>query len=123
LTSSPILQSEAYRGAAVAEESLIGVLKPDTASEQGTIEQAIQYYEKAAKILPKQELSIQAGKRAEELKAKSEQIVTFYRKLNKDILDKKYAPAPAALPPGLPPGFTIPPGLSPSLPPGLIPGM
>jgi tetratricopeptide (TPR) repeat protein len=83
-TDLPVLGQEAAMGAAKIEEALAGVPKADNADEtRGTLDRALELYEKLAASNPKTFQTEAAAKRAEELKGKRSQIQQFYTELSK----------------------------------------
>jgi hypothetical protein len=83
---APLLAQEAMMGAAKAEETLIGVPKEDNPSEfRGTLERAIELYQKLAETYPDSFQGKAAAKRVKELQEKGPQIQAFYVELNKRL--------------------------------------
>ena len=93
---NPILVQEAMMGTAKAEETLIG--------DQGTVDQAIENYEKLAQAYPESLPGLAAAKRAQYLKDNRKQVEAFYAELNQRMGTK--VPTPSSTPPS---GPTPPP--------------
>ncbi len=119
LDGYPILLAEAYRGAAKAEECLVGVpKKEDPDSDRGDLDQVRKYYQQLQEVLQRlaatdpesaqtaSPWAQEAASKLETLKQSQEELKAWYVKIN-DFL------APAKLPknPSTPviPKFTTPP--------------
>jgi hypothetical protein len=79
---NPVLTQEALMWAARAEEALAGSPDPDTPGQPaGSIDRAIEYYQKLAAVTPESFQTKAAALRAKLLEDKRTQINDFYKKL------------------------------------------
>lgn len=89
-SDAPLLAQEAMMGAAKAEEILIGVPKEDNPSEyRGSLERAIELYQKLADTYPDSFQGKAAAKRVKELQEKGQDIQKFYIELNQRLTKAK----------------------------------
>jgi hypothetical protein len=80
---NPLLTQEALMGVASAEESLIGVPDPDQPDKIcGSLDRAVQYYQRLVKDFPESPLGKAAAKRIEDITANRQKVEEFYAKLN-----------------------------------------
>jgi hypothetical protein len=98
-TDTPVLQQEAYLGAARAEEALTGTPEKDGADKKlGSAEKALTYYKKARDVKPDSYFGKEAAKHVAELEKNSEKVVAFYTELYKRSGFKSRPPVPGQLP-------------------------
>jgi hypothetical protein len=110
----PALVQEAWLGAAQSEEALVGLPTADGKSDsRGSVDKAIEDYEKAAAIFPDTEFSKRYKARAEKLKATKDQFVADQKAFYKEREFSPFTAPPAG------PGKADPFGLGTSPIPGL----
>jgi hypothetical protein len=83
---SPVLAQEALMGIAKAKESLVGVVPEDDKDDYGTLDQALEAYQKLAEKYPAEkypetEVVKAARRRVAEIEAKKPEIEKFYQQL------------------------------------------
>ena len=94
----PAFSQEAWLGAAKAEEALVGFPTAEGGTDsEGNVDKAIEYYEKAAALLPESEPSKRYKEWVEKIKANKTQFVATQKEIYKPV-------ERPALPPLPPPG-------------------
>jgi hypothetical protein len=97
---NPLLQQESLMGAAKAEEALVGVSNPDKPeTTYGSLDKALELYNKLAKTYPDSFLGEQAKAHAQRLEENKEQVVKFYTELNKRASASSIPPSASSIPP------------------------
>jgi hypothetical protein len=92
-SDAPLLAQEAMMGAAKAEESLMGIPKADSPGEmRGTLERALELYQKLADTYPDSFQGKAASQRAQELRDKGADIQKFYTELNQSFITPRFTP-------------------------------
>jgi hypothetical protein len=101
-TDTPVLQQEAYFGAASAEEALTGTPEKEGADKKaGNVATALSLYKKTYEVKKDSYFGRQAAKRIAELEKNPEQVVAFYTELYKRA-------GPRRLPDPIPPPRPVP---------------